>query len=257
MKDSRPLVAANWKLHGSLPFIEAWVRDFARQPAAAAEVLVCPAFPHIARLAQLLNGTGVALGAQNLSDHDAGAFTGEVSAPMLKELGCRYVLVGHSERRLVYRESHARITAKLRVAAKSGLVPILCVGETLEERRENRAETVLEQQLSAAAPVLSELDAAAFVVAYEPVWAIGTGETASPEQAQQAHAFVRARLARLPGPRAGDVRIVYGGSVKPDNAASLFAMNDIDGGLVGGASLEAADFARICRAALPTPRDCG
>lgn len=260
----RPLVAANWKLNGSLPFMEAWVRTFAERfgahARAAVEVLVCPTFVHIARLARLLDDAGaggdVALGAQNLSEHERGAFTGEVSAPMLKEAGCRYVLAGHSERRLVYRESDEQIAAKLRAAAAAGLVPLLCIGETLEERRAGRTEAVLERQLDAVAAALSGLDAGAFALAYEPVWAIGSGETASPEQAQRAHAFVRARLGELAGARAADVRIVYGGSVKPDNAASLFAMNDVDGALVGGASLEAADFARICRAASPAPRDC-
>ena len=260
----RPLVAANWKLNGSLPFIEAWVRTFAARCDACArtavEVLVCPAFVHIERLAKLLDGAGVAIGAQNLSEHESGAYTGEVSAPMLRELGCRYVLVGHSERRLVYRESDERIAAKLRAAVAAGLVPVLCLGETLEERRANRTEAVLGRQLDAVAPVLSGLDAAAFVLAYEPVWAIGTGETATPDQARHAHAFVRARLDGLPGPRAADVRIVYGGSVKPDNASRLFAMDDVDGALVGGASLTAADFARICEAAsctTPKPRACG
>ena len=262
MDAARPLVAANWKLNGSLPFIEEWVRAFAGRydARAAVEVLVCPAFVHIERLAKLLDGAEVVLGAQNLSEHDSGAYTGEVSAPMLKELGCRYVLVGHSERRLVYRESDERIAAKLRVAVAAGLVPVLCIGETLEERRAHRTEAVLGRQLDAVAPVLSGLDAAAFAVAYEPVWAIGTGETATPEQAQQAHAFVRARLDGLPSLRAAAVRIVYGGSVKPDNAPRLFAMNDVDGGLVGGASLSAADFAHICDAASRTtskPRACG
>ena len=264
MAEVRPLVAANWKLNGSLPFLEAWVRAFNEQralserraPRRAAEVVLCPAFVHIARLAQLLDGADVALGAQNLSEHESGAFTGEVSAPMLRELGCRYVLVGHSERRLEYRESDERIAAKLRAASAAGLAPVLCVGETLDEHRAGRTEAVLERQLDAVAPSLSGLDAAAVVIAYEPVWAIGSGHTASPQQAQQAHACVRARLDELPGPRAADVRIVYGGSVKPDNAARLFAMNDVDGMLVGGASLEAAAFARICEAALPAPSAC-
>ena len=267
MDAARPLVAANWKLHGSLPFLEEWVRTFAARcdarARAALEVLVCPAFVHIERLAKLLDGAGgagVVLGAQNLSEHESGAYTGEVSAPMLQELGCRYVLVGHSERRLVFRESDERIAAKLRAAAAVALIPVLCIGETLDERRANRTEAVLGRQLDAVAPVLSGLGAAAFAVAYEPVWAIGTGETATPEQAQQAHAFVRARLDGLPGLRAAAVRIVYGGSVKPDNAARLFAMDDVDGALVGGASLNAPDFARICEAAsrvTPKPRACG
>ncbi len=245
----RPLVAANWKLHGSLRFADEWARTLIPRLPGPVEVLVCPAFVHLARLAELFADSGVALGAQNLSEHRDGAFTGEVSAPMLKELGCRYVLVGHSERRLIYRESDAQIAEKLRAAAAAGLTPILCVGETLEQRRADAASGVLERQLAAAEPVLSGLAADAFAIAYEPVWAIGTGETATPEQAQRAHAFIRGWLDRLPGSRAADVRVVYGGSIKTDNAASLFEMNDVDGGLIGGASLEAAAFADICRAA--------
>lgn len=252
----RPLVAANWKLHGSLRFAGDWARDFLRRPPpAGVEVLVCPAFVHIAHLAQALAGSGVAVGAQNLSEHRDGAFTGEVSAAMLKELGCDYVLVGHSERRLIYRESDEQIAGKLRAAAGAGLKPVLCVGETLAQRRADETRAVLQRQLDAAAPVLSGLAADAFVIAYEPVWAIGTGETATPEQAQQAHAFIRDHLGGLAGGRAADARVLYGGSVKTDNAASLFQMNDVDGGLIGGASLKAPDFADICRAAAPPGRD--
>ncbi|MDD9886265.1 MAG: triose-phosphate isomerase [Gammaproteobacteria bacterium] len=252
----RPLVAANWKLHGSLRFAGDWARDFLRRaPPAEVEVLVCPAFVHIAHLARALEGSGVAVGAQNISEHRDGAFTGEVSAAMLKELGCDYVLVGHSERRLIYRESDEQIAGKLRAAAAAGLKPVLCVGETLDQRRADETREVLRRQLDAAAPVLSGLAADAFVIAYEPVWAIGTGETAAPEQAQQAHAFIRDRLGGLAGGRAEGVRVVYGGSVKTDNAASLFQMNDVDGGLVGGASLKAEAFADICRAAPPPEHD--
>jgi len=239
----RPLVAANWKLHGSLRFADDWARDFLRRPPPAGiEVLVCPAFVHIAHLARVFAGSGVAIGAQNLSEHRDGAFTGEVSAAMLKELGCDYVLVGHSERRRIYHESDEQIAGKLRAAAGAGLKPVLCVGETLAQRRADDTREVLRRQLDAAAPVLSGLAADAFVIAYEPVWAIGTGETATPEQAQQAHAFIRDHLG---------ARVLYGGSVKTDNATSLFQMNDVDGGLVGGASLKAEAFADICRAAPP------
>ena len=243
------LVAGNWKANGSL----AQVKTFAEQMRSAGEigdvaVAVCPPAIYLPSFAEAIAGTGVALGAQNVCDQDAGAYTGEISGDMLAEFGCRYAIVGHSERRHLYGESDGLVAARFVAAQRHGLTPILCVGETLEQREAARTESVVESQVQA---VLSHAGAAAFqdaVVAYEPVWAIGTGRTASPEQAQDVHAFIRALL-RGAGAEVARVPILYGGSVKPDNAGRLFAMPDIDGGLIGGASLKADDFISICRAA--------
>jgi triosephosphate isomerase len=195
------------------------------------------------------DGNGVAFGAQDVSAHDKGAYTGEVAAAMLADVGARYTLVGHSERRQYHAESSELVARKFAAAQAAGLVPILCVGESLEEREAGRTEDVIAAQLS---PVLALAGVAAFanaVVAYEPVWAIGTGRTASPEQAQAVHAFIRSQIAALDARIADSLPLLYGGSVKPDNAASLFAQADVDGGLIGGASLAAADFLAIARAA--------
>jgi triosephosphate isomerase len=205
----------------------------------AAECAVCPPFPYLQQVAEQLRGSRVALGAQNVSEHAQGAYTGEVAAPMLAEFGCRYVIVGHSERRQLFGESDAQVAAKFGAAQAARLTPILCVGETLEEREGGRTEEVVARQLDA---VLGKMDFADAVLAYEPVWAIGTGRNATPQQAQAVHAFLRRKLN-------ADVRILYGGSVKPQNAAAIFAMADVDGGLIGGASLVAADFVAILRAA--------
>lgn len=217
----------------------------------AAEVVVCPPYVHLAEVGRLLNGTAITLGAQNLCEQSGeGAYTGEISGAMLKDMGCRYVIVGHSERRALYGESDAVVAKKFFSASTAGLQAILCVGELLEERERGDTERVIARQLDA---VLNEKDAAAAlaraVVAYEPVWAIGTGRTATPAQAQEVHAFIRARIAACDRVLAEKIRIVYGGSVKAGNAAELFAMEDIDGGLIGGASLDAAQFLTICRAA--------
>jgi triosephosphate isomerase len=203
------------------------------------ETAVCPAFPYLQQVSERLAGTPIAWGAQNVSEHAQGAYTGEVSAAMLKDFGCRYVIVGHSERRQLYRESDAQVAAKFAAAQAAGLTPILCVGETLEERETGRTEEVVSRQLAAVTKTSSFRTA---VLAYEPVWAIGTGRNATPEQAQAVHAFLRARLS-------SDVRILYGGSVKAQNAAAIFAMPDVDGGLIGGASLAAKEFIEIVRAA--------
>ncbi|HEX7055172.1 MAG TPA: triose-phosphate isomerase [Burkholderiales bacterium] len=239
------LVAGNWKMHGSrasnralLEKILARVGKAAAVPAGATTA-VCPPFPYLAQVAEQLAGSPVALGAQNVSEHAQGAYTGEVSAAMLADLGCRYVIVGHSERRQLYGERDAQVAAKFAAAKKAGLTPILCVGETLEEREAGRTEEVVARQLDA---VLSVADFGDAVLAYEPVWALGTGRNATPEQAQAVHAFLRRRI-----PPA--CRILYGGSVKPQNAAALFAMPDVDGGLIGGASLVAEDFVAIVEAA--------
>lgn len=240
------LVAGNWKMHGSRAsngaLLEAVLRGI--QAIRGVECAVCVPFPYLGQVAERLAGTPVALGAQNVSEHAQGAFTGEVSAAMLAEFGCRYAIVGHSERRQLYGESDAQVAAKFAAAQGGALVPILCVGETLEERDAGRTEDVVARQLAA---VLSRSAFSDAVLAYEPVWAIGTGRTATPEQAQEVHAFLRGKLP-------ADTRILYGGSVKPQNAAAIFAMPDIDGGLIGGASLAAADFLAILRCAQPAGR---
>ena len=211
--------------------------------------MLCPPFVYLQEVGRLLKDTDVSLGAQSLCAEAQGAFTGEVSGAMLKDVGCSYVLVGHSERRQIYSESDALVARKFVAAQSQGLVPVLCVGETLEDREGERTAQVVARQLDA---VLAVTGAGAFgsaVIAYEPVWAIGTGRNASPQQAQDVHAMIRARVAALDATIGGSVRILYGGSVKASNAQELFAMPDIDGGLVGGASLKADEFARICAAA--------
>src|SRR5512134_1596632 len=230
------LVAGNWKMHGSRESNRALLDAIVAADVACA---VCVPFPYLAQTAERLRGTRVAWGAQTLSEHAQGAFTGEVSAAMLGEFGCRYVLVGHSERRHLYGETDAQVAAKFTAARAAGITPILCVGETLQERDGARTQEVVARQIDA---VLARGGIGEAVVAYEPVWAIGTGRTATPEQAQEVHGFLRRRLS-------AQTRILYGGSVKPDNAASIFAMPDVDGGLIGGASLVARDFIAICRAA--------
>ena len=244
------LVAGNWKMHGSLAAnltLLTQVKDAAA--GFGCEVAVCVPFPYLAQARAALAGTAVAWGGQNVSAHAQGAYTGEVSAAMLKEFGCRYVLVGHSERRALYGESDATVAAKFAAAQGAGLTPILCVGETLAEREGGVTAAVVTRQLGA---VINGSGAAALaraVVAYEPVWAIGTGKTASPQQAQDVHALIRACVGESDAAVAAGLRILYGGSVKPGNARELFGMPDIDGGLIGGASLVAADFLAICAAA--------
>jgi triosephosphate isomerase len=204
---------------------------------------------HIPEVATLLDGSALGLGAQNVADREEGAFTGEVSAAMLKEFGCRFAIVGHSERRHLYQESDALIAARFAAAKRGGLCPILCVGETLGDRESGQTEAVVHRQLRAVLDLLGARAFAGTVIAYEPVWAIGTGRTASPDQAQEVHAFIRDQLAAADAEVAQATRVLYGGSVKPDNADALFAMADIDGGLIGGAALKAEDFLAICRAA--------
>jgi triosephosphate isomerase len=247
----KPLVAGNWKMHGSRAENADLVRHLLDrlQPGARAEVLLCPPFVYLWETGRLLKDTDVALGAQSLCAEAQGAFTGEVSGTMLRDVGCRYVLVGHSERRQLYGETDALVARKFVAAQAQGLVPVLCVGETLEEREGGQTAAVVARQLDAVLAVSGVGSLAKAVIAYEPVWAIGTGRTASPEQAQEVHAMIRARVAGLDGTIAASVRILYGGSVKASNARELFAMADIDGGLVGGASLKADEFAQICAAA--------
>ncbi|HEX2198827.1 MAG TPA: triose-phosphate isomerase [Burkholderiales bacterium] len=234
------LVAGNWKMHGSRAANSALLDGLLGQIGTpqGVEAAVCVPFPYLEQVAGRLRGTPIAWGAQNLSEHAQGAYTGEVSAAMLQEFGCRYVIVGHSERRQLYGESDAQVAAKFAAARGAGLTPILCVGETLQERESGRTQEVVARQLDA---VLQKAPFEDAVLAYEPVWAIGTGRTASPEQAQEVHAFLRTRVATAS-------RVIYGGSVKAQNAAAIFAMPDVDGGLIGGASLAAAEFAAIVKA---------
>jgi triosephosphate isomerase len=245
------LVAGNWKMHGDVSGnreLVAGILDGAPD-AANVKLLVCPPFPYLASVAAQLEGRDVALGAQNVSEHEKGAYTGEVAPAMLRDSGCEYVIVGHSERRSLYAETSVQVSAKFKATLAAGLTPILCVGETLEEREAGRTEGVIDEQLGA---VVEENGIEAFagaVIAYEPVWAIGTGMTATPDQAQDVHRYIRTMLDEANAEIAGNVQILYGGSVKGDNAAGLFSMPDIDGGLIGGASLKADDFLAIAAAA--------
>jgi triosephosphate isomerase len=246
------LVAGNWKMHGSRA-ANARLLDAIKAGAprvAGVSVGVCVPFPYLEQAAAALEGTAVAWGGQSLSEHDTGAYTGEVSGAMLRDLGCRYAIVGHSERRTLYGEDDARVAAKFAAARRAGLVPILCVGETLEERDRGATESVIARQLAAVIEAGGVSVLAGAVVAYEPVWAIGTGRTASPEQAQAVHAFIRGRIGTADRAVAQALPILYGGSVKAANAAQLFAQVDVDGGLIGGASLVAEDFLAICSAAV-------
>lgn len=249
------LVAGNWKMNGTLASVRTLIEGLRRElkPVNGVRVAVCPAFVHLRDVAALLADMPVtrpiSLGAQNLSPHPPGAYTGEVEGGMLKELGCRYVIIGHSERRQHEGETDELIAAKFARARETGLTPILCVGETLAEREAGDTEGVVARQLDA---VLNHSGAKAFadaVIAYEPLWAIGTGRVAAPAQAQAVHAYLRRRIASHDAGTAARVRILYGGSVKAANAAALFAEADIDGALVGGASLDAQEFAAICHAA--------
>jgi triosephosphate isomerase len=247
----QPLVAGNWKMHGSRAENAGLVRSLLDllHAESRAEVLLCPPYPYLWEVGRLLKDTDITLGAQSVCAEPQGAFTGEVSAAMLKDVGCHYVLVGHSERRQIFGEADSLVARKFVAAQSQGLVPVLCVGETLEEREGDRTLAVVSRQLDA---VLSVRGVGAFanaVIAYEPVWAIGTGRNASPEQAQEVHAMIRGKVAALDATIGASVRVLYGGSVKASNARELFAMPDIDGGLVGGASLKADEFARICAAA--------
>jgi triosephosphate isomerase len=219
------------------------------KPERDTEVLVCPPFPYLWETGRLLKDSDVQLGAQSVGAETQGAFTGEVSAPMLRDVGCRYAIVGHSERRHIFGESDALVARKFVAAQGAGLVPVLCVGETLDERESGRTNDVVARQMDAVLSVTGVRAFARAIVAYEPVWAIGTGRNATPDQAQDVHAMIRGRLAGLDGTIAQSVRILYGGSVKASNARDLFSMPDIDGGLVGGASLKADEFAHICAAA--------
>jgi len=246
----KPLIAGNWKMNGSGASADALAAGIAEGAGeASAEIAVMPPFPYLERVGAQLRGTGVLLGAQDLSERADGAFTGDVSATMLVDVGATYVLVGHSERRQLHEESNAVVAAKFQAALDVGLVPILCVGETREQREGDATEAVVGDQVDAVVRHCGVAALAGGVIAYEPVWAIGTGLVATPDQAQQVHAFIRARLAEADATIAGQIRILYGGSMKPGNARELLACEDIDGGLIGGAALEFADFLEIVGAA--------
>ncbi|OYX28296.1 MAG: triose-phosphate isomerase [Hydrogenophilales bacterium 32-62-9] len=243
----KKLVAGNWKMHGSLAENTALLN--ALKPAlVGVNAVVCVPFPYLAQAQAILSGSSIAWGAQNLSEHNKGAYTGEVSASMLLDFGCSYVIVGHSERRSQYGESDELVAGKYVAAQAAGLTPILCVGESLDERESGVTEAVVARQLDAVIKLAGVDSLAAAIVAYEPVWAIGTGKTASPEQAQAVHAFIRGKIAALNPDLASRLIIQYGGSVKAANAAELMAQPDIDGGLIGGASLVANEFVAICQA---------
>lgn len=247
----KKLVVGNWKMHGGRAFnaelIQGLLAADLATSAPRADVAVCPPFVFVSEVAASLQGSAIAVGTQDIAVQAQGAFTGEVSGPMAREIGARYAIVGHSERRSYHAESDQLVADKAKSALSHGLVPIVCVGETLAEREADQTEAVVARQLKAVIDTLGE-QLHSIVVAYEPVWAIGTGKTASPEQAQAVHAFLRAQL-KAALPAAVSVPLLYGGSVKPDNAVQLFAQPDIDGGLIGGAALKAADFVAIARAA--------
>jgi triosephosphate isomerase len=247
----RKLVAGNWKMHGTLAQ-NAVLLDAVRDGMASVsnvDCAVCVPFPYLAQAQQKLSGSAVKWGAQDVHQLDKGAYTGEVSATMLRDFGCGYVIVGHSERRAYYGESSQLVAEKFLAAQQAGMVPVLCVGETLEQRDSGLTESVVAGQLDALIQLGGVQALRNAVVAYEPVWAIGTGKTATSAQAQAVHAFIRQRIATHDGQIASGLCILYGGSVKANNAAELFAMPDIDGGLIGGASLVADEFLAICRAA--------
>ncbi len=245
------LVAGNWKMNGgdaaNAELLDGIIAGVPQ--SGTVELLVCPPFPYLSAVAAKLSGTGIALGAQNVSQHASGAYTGETAPSMLLDVGCQYAIVGHSERRSIMGESSEMVAAKFKAAQNGGLIPVLCIGETQAQREAKRTEAVVDEQLNA---VLDASGIEAFpsaVIAYEPVWAIGTGLTATPEQAQDVHRHIRDVLAASNEAVADNVKILYGGSVKGDNAAGLFSKPDIDGGLIGGASLKSADFLAIAEAA--------
>jgi triosephosphate isomerase len=245
----RKFVAGNWKMHGSLAgnlSLLTAVRDGAA--GLQAEMAVCVPYPYLAQAQSVLAGSNVAWGAQDVSEHAQGAYTGEVAGAMIAEFGCRYVIIGHSERRSFYGDTDAVVAAKFAAAQKAGLTPILCVGETLAEREAGITSEVVTRQLEAVLAASGVAALAGAVVAYEPVWAIGTGKTATPAQAQDVHAVIRSRVAAADAAVAAGLQILYGGSVKAANAKELFSQPDIDGGLIGGASLVAGDFLAICAA---------
>ena len=248
--DRRPVVAGNWKMHGSRAentrLLDALLEGL---ESPQAEVIVCPPFPYLAEVVRAVKGSPVQVGAQSLCAEAQGAFTGEVSGAMLRDIGCSHVIVGHSERRALYGEDDALVARKFLAAQAAGLTPVLCVGETLEQRERGETAAVILRQLDAVVAVAGIQAFGRAILAYEPVWAIGTGKTASPAQAQEVHAILRARIVEKDAILGGQLRILYGGSVKASNAKELFSQPDVDGGLVGGASLQAEEFLRVVAAA--------
>lgn len=248
----KKLVAGNWKMHGSLEANAALLSSLLSakdQMQCGAEVAVFLPFPYLAQANRVLAGSPIAWGAQNVSEYLGGAYTGEVSVAMLRDFSCSYVIVGHSERRTLYGESSNQVAAKAATALEGGLVPVICLGETLAERESGQTAAVVGQQLAVVMELLGVKGLASSVLAYEPVWAIGTGKTATPQQVQEVHSKLRKQVALLDSNCAANLRILYGGSVKALNASELFALDDVDGGLVGGASLVPAEFLAICQAA--------
>ena len=247
----RPLIAANWKMYKTPAESEAFLKEFLPKVSDKidCDIVICPPFTSLSAAAALLKGSHVMLGGQNVNENTEGAFTGEVSPGMLAAVGCRYVVVGHSERRQYFGETNAGVNKKMLAALKQNLIPIVCVGETLAERAANKTLQVVDSQVKEALVNIPSADTKKIVIAYEPVWAIGTGQTATPGQAQEVHAAIRSLLSRHDPGAASRTRIVYGGSVKPSNALELFIQPDIDGGLIGGASLSVTDFVSICQSA--------
>jgi triosephosphate isomerase (TIM) len=246
----RKLIAGNWKMNGSLAANAILLNGIKAELAqSSCLVAVCVPAPYFAQCKADLAGSSVAWGGQDISAHEAGAFTGEVSGVMLADFDCGYVIVGHSERRLYHGESNDLVAQKTLAALRTGITPIVCVGESLVERESGQTDAVVGKQIDAVLAAMDAGDLPRIVIAYEPVWAIGTGKTATPQMAQDVHAMLRAKLAVKSPVAAASVQILYGGSMKPDNAKELLAMPDIDGGLIGGASLKAADFLAIIKAA--------
>lgn len=247
----RPLVAGNWKLNGSLQSISKLITGISERLSAVkvVELAVCPPFTYLGYVQQQITGIEISLGAQDCSNQESGAYTGEVAAAMIKEFGCKYIIVGHSERRHLYNESNEMVALKFEQVKNNNLEPILCVGETLQDREDGHTEIIIAKQIDAILELLGIEGFKNAVIAYEPVWAIGTGKTATPEQAQEVHDFIRCKLDALDKIIAANIRILYGGSMKPDNAKQLMSKADIDGGLIGGAALKAEDFIAIAMAA--------
>jgi triosephosphate isomerase len=247
----RPMVAGNWKMHGSRATNKALLNELQRRISEDwnIDIAVFPPFVYISEVMRIIEGEAILVGAQNVSAEAPGAFTGEVAAAMLKDLGCTHVIVGHSERRRLYGEDDGVVARKFAAVLAAKMTPILCVGETLEERDANQTQAVVSRQLAAVLRMSGVASFARAIIAYEPVWAIGTGRNATPEQAQAVHAYLRGLISAQDANIGGQLRILYGGSVKAANAADLFAQADVDGGLIGGASLSADEFERICAAA--------
>ncbi len=247
----QPMVAGNWKMNGSSDSVKELMAGIKAGMGSVnkAEVVVCPPAVYIPRVSGAADGSDIKVGSQNICDQDAGAFTGEISGAMLKDVGCEYAIIGHSERRALYAESDELVAKRFAAARRNGIKPIFCIGETLQEREADITNEVCARQIDAVIALEGVEALADGVIAYEPVWAIGTGKTASPEQAQEVHAFIRGKIAALNADVADGLRILYGGSMNPGNAAELMSQPDIDGGLIGGASLKAADFLSICQAA--------